>query len=310
MRIPIPIAMLLSLAVVAGAWWYGSRDADFLTPPTDARLTEIKAKAQAAIPHSDSLETSTQAPPEAPKPAEPEVAAVVKPTLELGDLNRPPSLQEYADLAPKGTAYLIELSALLENEGQFQRALLAWERILELSKNDESQTKTAISAIKRLRPTLPDWNTDPAKKIPIILHAGTAKKNAKILAPILDQAAHSLESASSGILKITTNINVGKDVRNAKGPTPVAIWLTGPMKNPVSTEVLSFTSDSKDTLHDSLLHTVFSLIRTQLSRNKSSTIPPPPGEKEPPLDALGSHISRANWQDFGNTLNQPEKKAQ
>lgn len=311
MRVPIPLVVFLSLAVVVGVWWYGSRNADFLTPPSAAKLAEIRASVESSLPPADHPAETVPAPPEITEPAPPPPAEEVKPSIDLGDLNAPPSLQEYSDHAPKGAAHLIELAVLLEAEGEFQRALLAWERVLDAGKPEEGQAAAAITAIKRLRPTLPDWNTEPAKAIAITLHAGAGKKTARIITPVLEETARDLEHASAGILKITAKVTAGRDQKRAADPAPVALWLTGPNKESRSTEVLSFTVASPETLREQIHKTVFSILRGYLGHATTAQTPPPAlGDGTPALDALNSHITRRHWQELGTALNHPPEKTE
>lgn len=303
--------ILLALTVVLTAWWSNTRHLDFLTPPSAARLEAIRVKIESSLPQTDKVDDAisapavVQAPPPPPPPVEPP-----KPVVELGDLKTPPTLQDYGLLSPQGSAYLIELAKRLEEKGEFQRALLAWERVIDLTKADEGQAATAISAIKRLRPTLPDWNAKPAKAISIALHAGTGNKLAKTLTPILEGVARDLERASSGIVKVKATVTAGKTSISNQGPTPVALWLAGPEKKSVSTEVLSFTVDSPDALRQDILKTVFLLIRSHLSRSTAYTPPAGLAGGENPQDALNSRITRLCWSEFATTLNLPPKKAE
>lgn len=308
MRVPIPLVILLCLAVVGGAWWYGTRNADFLSPPPEAKLAEIRSRAAYPVPatHSpvDAIAKAAETPP-APPPPLPEVP---KPVIELGDLESPPVLHEYADIADKGAAHLIDLAVLLETEGEFQRALLAWERVIDSTKPDETQAISATSAIKRLRSAIPDWNKDPASAIAITLQAGTGKKTAKLLTPVLEQAARDIELASAGLLKVKAAITAGKDRKADTGPAPVALWLAGPAKGSRSTEVLSFTVGTPESLTEEINKTVFQIIRGYLTRAIQLTPPVAIEEGEKPLDALGSHITRRQWRDLGTVLNQPAPK--
>lgn len=311
MRVPIPLVLFLAFAVVTGAWWHGTRNSDFLTPPSEVKLAEIRVKVEASLPQADhpgdaiSAPAATTAPVPPPPPVE-----EPKPTIDLGDLSKPPTLQEYGDVASQGAAKLVELAVLLETKGEFQRALLAWERVIDMGKADETQTLAAIAAIKRLRPTLPDWNTDAATAIPIVLHAGTGKKTAKILESVLQQTARDIEHASAGILKITAKVNASKRELAAKGPAPIALWMMGPAKDSGSTEVLSFTVGSPESLHVELQKTVFLLIRGYLAR--VTTHMPPPALKDGgnPLEALGCNVTRLSWKDLGTALNLHQKKGE
>ncbi len=304
------MVILLVLAVVGGVWWSNTRHMDFLTPPSAEKLESIRIKVESSLPRADQPDDAISVPlvvkePEPPPPPPP----VEEPEIDLGDLTTPPTLQSYGELAPQSSAHLIELATGLEKKGEFERALLAWERVVDLTPADAAQADTAISAIKRLRPTLPDWNSNPDAQIKITLHAGTGKKLAKTLTPILEGVARDLEAASSGIVKVTAAVTVGKTSTSAKAPTPVALWLAGPGKKPTSTEVLSFTVDSPDNLRQNILKTVFQLVRSQLGRDTAYTPPAALADGEDPQSALNFRITRLCWSEFAAGLNLPPKKA-
>ncbi len=307
MRVPIPLVLVLCIAVVAGTWWAGSRNTDFITPPSDSELAAIRLRIESSIPPSDQPEDAVSAPsdPANPPPSSASQTAVSKPAFDQGDMTRPPKLDEYNGFGSQGAQYLMDLAALLESEGRFQRALLAWERVIDTAKPDDAQFSTAISAIQRLRPTLPDWNTDPALAIPVTLHAGTGKNAALILTPILEETARELETASAGILKVTANVAAGKSDLNTNGPTPAALWFAGPSENARSTEVLSFTFESPETLREEVRKTTFRILRAYIARTVSLTPPRSIADDAAPLPALQTHISRWTWQEFGSVLNLP-----
>jgi hypothetical protein len=298
------VVILLVLTVVGGIWWKNTRHMDFMTPPSEARLVEIRQSVESSFSNAKRVEPIAvpvvEPPPPPPPPPEPP-----KPVIDLGDLTTPPTLQSYGEISAQGTDHLIELATALEEKGEFQRALLAWERVIDLTKPDAAQSATAISAIKRLRPTLPDWNTKPETAIQIHLQAGTGRKQAKTLTPILEGVARDLESASSGIVKIKTTVTPGK---TSKALTPVALWLTGPGKKPVSTEVLSFTVESPDKLKEEISKTVFVLVRTYLGKSTAYTPPAELGAGENPKEALAFRITRLGWSEFATSLNVPPKK--
>lgn len=309
MRVPIPVVILLVLAVVGGVWWETTRHMDFLTPPPAARLEEIRVKIESSLPRADQMDDAISVP-AVVKETKPPPMEEPKPTIDLGDLTTPPTLQNYGELSPQGSAYLIELATRLEEKGEFQRALLAWERVIDFTKPDESQAAAAVSSIKRLRPTLPDWNAKPEAAIPITLHAGTGKTLAKTLAPILEGVARDLERASSGTVKVKAAVTAGKTNTSTKGPVPVALWLAGPDKKSTSTEVLSFTVDSPDALRQDILKTVFLLVRSHLSRSTAFTPPAGLGDGENPRDALNFRVTRLCWSEFASALTLPPKKGE
>ncbi len=306
MRLPIPVVILLSLAVVGGVWFTNTWSMDFLTPPTEARLEEVRAEAEASLPRAVAMDDAISVPaaisPPPPTPAPP------RPSLDLGDLSKTPELDDYAEFATEGADHLISLARALETRGEFQRALLAWERVIDSTKPDGGQAITAISSIKRLRPTLADWNPEPEQAAIIELHAGTGKDLAKALAPILEGVARELEQASSGIVRVESFVAAGENIDASDAPVPVALWLTGPGKDAVSTDVLSFTVESPEVLQEEVSTTAFRLIRSFLRRSTTHRPPGGLGEGETPFDALSRRVTRLGWSELAKSLNAPPKK--
>lgn len=301
MRIPIPLVILLCLGVIGGVWWHGTRDHDFLTPPPAAELAAIREKVADSIPPADHPEESQdEATSSAPQGKPPEV-------IEPGDFNKPPTLAAYRDEAWKGAAALAALASRLEAAGQPQRALLAWERVLDSAPPDPEQQRAAITAIRRLRSGLSPWNVEPQAAIAVTLHAGTGKSTAAVIEPLLAEIAAELGVASSGILNITAKVTSGSDIPESFGPPPVALWFGGPADDSRSTEVLSFTVDKPENLRADVLETLCQLLRGYLGRTASLTIPeaaPGGGQAAEPSTWL---ITRLAWLELGSRLNQTER---
>ena len=312
MRVPLPIVIFLVVTVISGICWHNTHHLDFLTPPSAAKLEAVRLKIESSLPRTDLVDDAISVPPVViPPPPPPPPPPVEKPTpaIDLGDLTTSPHLKNYSEFSSQGSAYLIRLAILLEQKDQFQRALLAWERVLDLTQPDANQAALALSAIKRLRSTLPDWSGKPEIPISVILHASTSKKLAKPLTPILQAVAHELERATSGIVKVKAIVTLGKTSTLGKNPTPVALWLTGSNQKSKSTEVLSFTADSPETLHPKILGKLFSLIRNDLAHTPPFTTPTALAEGENPQDALTYRVTRLCWSQFAATLNLPPKKS-
>lgn len=304
MRIPLLIIIPACILTVIITWWNGSKGMDFLSPPSEKRLAEIRHEVVASLPQPDKA-------PEPAKQSEPATAAPVevKPQLDLGDRTVPPVLNEYAGGAENGADYLISLALALEAENEFPRALCAWERVIDHARPTDSQRKAAVSSIERLRPTLPDWNSDPAKAVTIVLHAGTGKKSAEMLKPHLDAVAKRLGQASSGVVTVIPEITASRSELSKSGASPVAVWFTGAEKTSPSTEVLSFTFEKADELPSQLDLSLFALIRAYLARNTTLTAIP-----ELPMDqvnsgTLASSITRFAWKNLGVLLNRPDPNA-
>jgi hypothetical protein len=301
MRIPLLAAIPLCLLTVILIWWAATRRMDFLTPPSEARLNEIRNEALASLPTSrlEDDAISIKVPPPDDDPTVPLVAAPVD-AADLGDIKSPPALDAYSERAPEGSAKLLALAGALEQAGAFQRALLAYERILDLSESDPEQIQSAVSSIRRLKPTLPDWNTDPGSAAQAVIHIGTGEKFAEILPEIITKITRELNTASSGIIRFSHELHIGRTIQTTGAPTPVAIWITGSGEDAISTDVLSFTTDDPETLRNDLLKTAFNLIRGHLS--KAASYNPAPEALDDPLAALESHITRLLWNEFGKTL--------
>ena len=99
-----------------------------------------------------------------------------KNALEFGDLESSPGLAEYSEHAQKGAAFLSRLAATLETHGESQRALLAWERVIDSCESTRAEFEEAGDALDRLRPILPNWNIDPEGDLNILLQFGTTRQ--------------------------------------------------------------------------------------------------------------------------------------
>lgn len=296
MRIPILVVVLLCLGVVAGVWWLGTRDHDFLTPPPESDLAAIREKVASSIPAADHTEEmadeSSASPPEPPQEV-----------IEPGDFNKPPTLAEYRDEAWKGAAALAGLAARLEAAGQPQRALLAWERVLDSAPPDPEQTHAAIAAIQRLRSGLSAWNADPQAAIAITLHAGTGNSTAILIEPLLAEIAGELSAASSGVLNISVSVASGSDIPESFGPPPVALWFTGPAEDSRSSEVLSFTAATPENLRVDVLETLYQLLRGYLGRTASLTVPETTAATGNAAGPSPWLVTRLAWLELGSRLN-------
>lgn len=301
-RVPFYIVVPLLILTVGIIWWSNTRHMDFLSPPSEARLEEVRAEALASLPSS-----STQRDAISIKVPDPDLSELVAtpppppPDIEADELSTPPTLDSYSDRTADGPASLIQLAAALENQGHFQRALLAYERILDLSQPEPENIQTAISNIARIRPTLAPWNSDTEKNLPITINIGTGTRLENELPPVLEEVSRLLGIASSGIITFTHQINIGRSIQADDAPIPVAVWITGPGEDPPTTDVLAFTSETPETLREDILKTSFNLIRGHLA--KSTAYNPAPETIDDPLEALNTHITRLLWQEFATLLN-------
>lgn len=308
MRIPFYITIPSCLLIVLIVWWIGTRKIDFLTPPSAAKLEEIRKKTIASLPISKSQpEVTAVATPAIPniEQSANDPTVVYAGTVDIGDLSPPKTLDTYSERAPDGAAKLLKLAADLEQQNAPQRALLANERVLDLSQANPQQIYLALHNIRRISPTLPAWNQDTKASQSIVIHIGTGQKFAKVLPEMMESIIQEVHRSSSGLIQCKVELNIGQSIRTNDAPTPVAVWMTGKSKSSPSTDVLSFTSNNPETLRKELLKTIFNLIRGQLS--KSTSYNPAPEAIDDPQIALASNITRLLWNEFGKNLNPPPK---
>lgn len=308
MRIPLLISIPLSMLTVFLVWWLGTRNMDFLAPPSEAKLRQIRAEALASLPATRMEDDAMAIRIPLPKtdPTSPNQTTILEP-VDLGDITTPPVLDTYSDRAPEGSARLLALAAALEQAGVPQRALLAYERVLDLAQSDPEQIQSATASIRRLAPTLPLWNEDTEKALPITIHIGTGQKFAEALPEILDAITSDLNQASSGLIRFSHKLNIGRSIQATDAPTPVALWITGGGDSAPSTDALSFTIEDSEAMREDLLKTIFNLIRGHLS--KAASYNPAPEALDDPKAALNSNITRLLWKEFGTLLNPKEPEA-
>ena len=302
MRVPLFLVIPLALATVAAAWFFGTRNIDFLKEPSPEHLESIRKNALPARPalSADVADAGTQnngkPPPELPPP-----------TLNLGNLSVSPALSAYRPQAEKDPAEVQTIAAALEAKGSFQRALLAWERLLDTAKADDAQQTAALAAIHKLRPTLPAWNIDPAGAMPIRLHLGTSPSVSKKIQPVLNETAALLATVSSGILQVEPVLTVGKQASEKGGNPPVAIWLSGPTDQSQATDVISFAAPSDpDQLRLVLLRTIYRLTTSHLTHLPQIAAPTALAENENPVESLTFRITRLAWWELANSLSRPQ----
>ena len=286
--------------MIALTWWFGTRHKNFMQAPDAATLEQIRIHAQQAFPVPDQAGDAVSSPANSLSPGSAQGRTII---LRPDELTRPPSLSDFRKHSKAGASSLIELAQSLERSGDAQRALIAWERVLDSTQPDEHQAKAAVQRIQVLRQQLPAWNPNPEDAIPIVLHAGTGARTAKQIQPLLEESARQLESASSGILKVNVDIAAGVDDLAAAGATPVALWLSGPGEATRSTYIGSIAVDANGKPDEDLSHSLYRILRGYVDRELALTPPMDPELSPSIADAFKHQITRHAWQELGKTLN-------
>jgi len=307
MRVSLPIVITSCLLVALITWLVSTHDMDFAKPPTPKQLVEISKDWEQDKPHIPASPPVNKAPPaDNKKPTSPSSAASspLKPVkLPPLNLDHSPALSEYGTLGDKGGVIIIALATHLETIGEYQRALLAWERVIDTANPTEEERQQAATAIKRLKNELPPWNPDPTNDIPITLHAGAALKEEKNLEQALQSTADQISQTSGNILAVTTKTSIGKSHDPSTSSIPMAIWFSVHEARAETPPVSSMIDPSQEhLLADQISADAYSLVRTHLTRETNfSPLPELPANANP-NDWLKYHVTRLMWREFANSL--------
>jgi len=312
MRVPIYFSIPACILVAILAWWLGARDKEFMNSPTPERIVEISdewEKSRPNIPPPKPINAALLADPTPIVPKSPSGPKDdEEKMLPTGDLLQAPSLSEYGTLGDKGAEAMIQLATFLETKAEYQRALLAWERVIDTSAPNAEQRNLAVRAIQRLRNTMPPWNPDPKADISLTLHAGATLKDKKILIAALEAAAAVITDASGNVLIVKTKASFGKSSGIKTPRIPVAIWFSRPPSQkdgPIpETPPISFMADPKqpEVLSKQVAAGVYSLLRTHLTSETSFSPLPEYPDGVQPNDLLKHHVTRLMWREFVNGM--------
>ena len=211
MRIPLLIAIPLCIITLLGVWFAGTYNKDFTTPPSPDELELISKQWNEEQPEAKSSNTDADTnKDESNQPLineEPEVIEeVILPLLPAGDLTRSPSLSEYGIFNDKGSAELIRLAEYLTEQEFPQRALLAWERVLDMTSPNDQQREQAILAISQLKKTLSPWGADPLAATELNLNVNTQVKDPAALKETILAIAAMINQSSDFIIKASVQL--------------------------------------------------------------------------------------------------------
>ncbi len=302
-RVPIPVVILLSLAAVGIPWWRGTRHMDFLTPPPEEELARIREETARSVSGRSPLfavgrraEKSVIESPIRPAPA-----------IDPGDPDAPATLDAYAEHAKEGTAAFIALAVHLEEQRGNARALLAWERVLDTCRPDESQRAAAHAGIQRLRPLAAPWNTDAEAAIPVVLEASVpAKVPADALEEVLGRCANELGRHSAGLLKFEPRVE--RPEQKGKPAAILSLQLSADGVGAAATGQLDFPLPSDpDALRREILAGTYKLVASQLAAYTNYNPPAPLSPEDSPPRALETRITRLCWSEFGKSLQPAER---
>lgn len=319
-RVPIPVVILLSLGAVALPWWLGTRHMDFLKPPSDFQLARLRSDVASSFPKRN-------ANPGAVRDArmEREIQSPIKPPpmIDPGDPHAPAGLDAFREHSGKGAKALMELAIHLEEQSGNARALLAWERVLDVCKPDASQRSAAIAGIQRLRPLAAPWHVDPLEEktleLEVTVPEGVAAEGLEDLAgacaAVLNRHAAGLLRFEGLVKRPPVKAAPKKKARPAKNTTPpaeseapppppgfgVRLVLKGQTASPAGRIEIPVPEDPRQ-IRREILAACYTLVSSQLAAATDFTPPEPIGPEDNPALALGTRITRLCWSEFGKTF--------
>ncbi|MDB4373382.1 hypothetical protein N9283_00215 [Akkermansiaceae bacterium] len=302
MRISWPIVLVSVIGVILVAFHLRTRKMDFMTaanvelPPEDFGddLAVGAPVMQPKIKDGPKINLAAQ-------PTEDEVPVVAEITDdELGDLESAPGLDEYRSFARENpAAQLLALSSTLQARGDFQRALLALERIIDTcAQVSPEELQQASDDIASLSPTLPRWNVDPSSESELVLHFQASKNTSEEVKAAALEIATLIRKHSGDQLEITPTVET-LAIQADVGSPPAALWISGPEKNQRQTALFSVRT-SGDDLTGSLISGTFSSVRGYLA-NLGYPFPQQ-SENVSPEDLLSRHVTRLMWLDLAASL--------
>lgn len=236
------------------------------------------------------------------QPVEPEEPIVSEISDEdLGDLESAPGLDEYRSFARNNPALrLLDLSSTLQARGDFQRALIALERVVDTSeKPSPEELSQATAGISSLAPTLPRWSVDPETETELTLLISGSKGASNTLKAAALDVATLIRKHSGDQLQIIPIVERLRGSSATTDTTSLAISFQREIsKETTSTATLMMRGGGEDEGND-YIKAVFRSVRGHLA---GLGYPFTEGFNIPAKDLLTQHITRLMWRDFAESL--------
>ncbi|WP_200391500.1 hypothetical protein [Roseibacillus ishigakijimensis] len=276
-------------------WFWGVRKYDFMTPRT-IPVRELRPDFASPV-NREIVEAVT---PYSLHPQEGKTPEI--PEIPLGDLNASPQLDEYREQASLGAPSLLQLADRLQYEGRIQRAVLAYERVIDSTPSGGSAQEEATEALANLKESLPPWNGDLSASEPLQINLATARPPESLQHGITTLS--SLVSVASGNLASARFEITQLPPPPASLPSlPVAMWLTVPGEEAAkpSLSVITIIPAEDEDLASELTHGLYRLIGRRLETIAQLTLPPPLLKGDEPENAIVNKLTRLAWQQILET---------
>ncbi len=314
-RIPWWIVGLLVLILISVLAWWNGRHYDFLSAPSDNQLQQIRTQTKIELQQNfipapdDKVAIITKNQLDTPIADQQINTQKMKiNSADLGDFAVLPAIDAYAWIPPSESSKMVALATELESSGQYQRALLAWERVIDHCEANQEQGELALKSIMRLKPGIQTWNVDPTACLPLNIEIAGNKDVLTPLKPNGETWRELINQAGSGILLpnfvwITTTPS---DVPNPPVPNAtVAITLTGAQPKLMRSKSLMVSIAAKDHIPSEqiLLDAIYKLLRDLIRTNANLKAPFAPNATFNSSVLIQNAITRHSWQELGRTMN-------
>jgi len=305
LKIHWAIVVLASAGVILLTWHLRTKHIDFLTPndsplpPEDFGKDLAAGSAALQPPIEEEIPVVTPIPP--PDDDNLEVTEIPEITeADLGDLEARPGLKTYRGLAsavPPSKLFL--LSSTLRIRGEFQRALLALERVIESKEATPEELLEAGQGIGALTSELPPWTVDPIAEMPLLLVISIPYPSNDDLTTAALQLSNLIRRYSGGQLAPVPKINSAETPSAIENP-PIALWFSSTAEPPVTSAVMTMTpSGDPSALLEELSSAAFQAVRSHLTK---LDFPPPVPLEAPGQELLTRQVSRLMWKEFAESL--------
>lgn len=273
-------------------WLSGIRKYDFMTP-RDIPASELRPEFASPV----EIELGELA--KGQDPSANEMEAPAMPEIDLGDFQTAPGLDEYRDSAELGASSLLKLAQKLQNAGQVQRAVLAFERILDSTPTGGSANIEAERALANLKANLPLWNSDSTAAVPLEIHFDTARDPDSLNGAIAT-LSELISVGSGNQCQPNFQIRVSAMPSEQLPSLPVAIWMTVPGEDPdkPSLAVVTLAPKSDENLNARLTHGLYRLLSRRITSIGQLTPLPPLLQGEDPENAVVNKVTRLAWKQI------------
>lgn len=308
MRIHWAVVIFAVIGTILLTWHFRTKDMNFLTPTGVVLAPEDDGLDLAVGPIvlQPKIEDNPEVAGVLGNPEEPEEPVIAEITdLDLGDLHASPGLHSYREFGKQNTPdRLFQLSSTLRARGQFQRALLAFERVLDTTQAGPESLAEAAKGIDALSPTLPRWNIDPTSEISLTLNIGSTRPASDSLKKAALELATLIRKSSSDQLEIIPKISTNGE-KDAPEDSPIAIWLGTGGKDPATTSVVTLKPSEEETAAiNEISLAVFQSVRSHLAK---LGYPLPPPLRATGSELISTYITRLMWQDFALSLKKQQE---